>query len=120
VTSYASSPPAEVIFADPPVDTAPSAVLYDSCFRQVEFAGVLAGTKHVDEAQQLIDFMLSTTFQEDIPLNMFVYPANSEAALPEAFVEFGQLADNPATLSPQEIEANRESWTERWVEIVLG
>ena len=64
--------------------------------------------------------MLSTTFQEDIPLNMFVYPANSEAALPEAFVEFGQLADNPATLSPQEIEANREAWTERWVEIVLG
>lgn len=120
VTSYASSPPAEVIFSDPPVDTAPSAVLYDSCFRQVEFAGILAGTEHVDEAKQLIDFMLSTMFQEDIPLNMFVYPANSEAALPDAFVEFGQLADNPATLTPKEIEANREAWTERWVEIVLG
>lgn len=120
VTSYASSPPAEVIFADPPVDTAPSAVLFDSCFRQVEFAGVLAGTEHPDEAQQLIDFMLSPTFQEDIPLNMFVYPANGEAELPEAFVEFGQLAENPASLTPQEIEANREAWTERWVEIVLG
>ena len=120
VTSYASSPPAEVIFAEPAVDTAPSAVLFDSCFRQVEFAGILAGTEHPDEAQQLIDFMLSTTFQEDIPLNMFVYPANGDAELPEAFVEYGQLADNPATLSPQEIEANREAWTERWVEIVLG
>lgn len=120
VTSYASSPPAEVIFADPPVDTAPSAVLFDSCFRQVEFAGILAGTEHPAEAKQLIDFMLSTTFQEDIPLNMFVYPANGQAALPDAFVEFGQLADNPASLTPQEIEANREAWTERWVEIVLG
>ena len=120
VTSYASSPPAEVIFADPPIDTAPSAVLYDSCFRQVEFAGILAGTEAPGAAQQLIDFMLSSDFQEDIPLNMFVYPANSDAALPEAFVEFGQLADNPATLTPQEIETNREAWTERWVEIVLG
>lgn len=120
VTSYASSPPAEVIFADPPIDTAPSAVLYDSCFRQVEFAGILAGTEAPGAAQQLIDFMLSSDFQEDIPLNMFVYPANSDAVLPEAFVEFGQLADNPATLTPQEIETNREAWTERWVEIVLG
>jgi len=120
VTSYASSPPAEVIFADPPIDTAPSAVLYDSCFRQVEFAGILAGTEAPGAAQQLIDFMLSSDFQEDIPLNMFVYPANRDAALPEAFVEFGQLADNPATLTPQEIETNREAWTERWVEIVLG
>ncbi len=120
VTSYASSPPAEVIFADPPVDTAPTGVLYNSCFRQVEFAGILAGTEFPSSAQQLIDFMLSTTFQNDIPLNMFVYPANSEAVLPEAFIEFGQLAQNPATLSPAEIEANRETWTERWVEIVLG
>ena len=51
---------------------------------------------------------------------MFVYPANNDAALPDAFVEFGQLADDPASLSPAEIEANREAWTERWVEIVLG
>ena len=120
VTSYASSPPAEVIFADPPVDTAPTGVLYDSCFRQVEFAGILAGTEHAAAAGQLIDFLLSPAFQEDMPLNMFVYPANSEAALPDAFVEFGQLADDPATLSPQEIEANCEAWTERWFEIVLG
>jgi len=120
VTSYASSPPAEFIFADPPVDTPPTGVLYDSCFRQIEFAGILAGTDYPASAELLIDFMLSTTFQEDIPLNMFIYPANSEAELPEAFVDFGQLADDPALLSPAEIEANRAEWTERWVEIVLG
>lgn len=120
VTSYASSPPADVIFADPPIDEPRTGVLFDSCFRQVEFAGILAGTEYPESSNALIDFLLSTTFQEDIPLNMFVYPANSEAELPEVFVEFGQLADDPATLSPEEIEANREAWTERWVEIVLG
>jgi thiamine transport system substrate-binding protein len=51
VVSYASSPPAEVIFADPPVDTAPTGVLLDSCFRQIEFAGILAGTEHRAEAK---------------------------------------------------------------------
>ena len=30
-----------------------------TCFRQVEFAGVLRGTEHADEARQLVDFLLS-------------------------------------------------------------
>ena len=120
VTSYASSPPAEFLFADPPVEAPPTAVLFDSCFRQIEFAGILAGTEHPEASAALIDFMLSPTFQEDVPLNMFVYPANADAALPDAFVEFGPLADDPVLIDPAEIEANRDDWTERWNTIVLG
>ena len=120
VVSYASSPPAEVIFADPPVDTAPTGVLLDSCFRQIEFAGILAGTEHRAEAEALIDFMLTPTFQEDVPLNMFVFPALEAAALPAEFVEFAEIADDPQTIEPAVIEANRDAWVERWVEIVLG
>ncbi len=120
VTSYASSPPAEFLFADPPVDTPPTSVLDDSCFRQIEFAGVLAGTEHPEAAAKLVDFMLSTTFQEDIPLNMFVYPTNGDAELPEAFVEFGPLVDDALTMDPAVIEANRDDWTQRWNDIVTG
>ncbi len=119
VTSYATSPVAEVLFADPPVDTAPTAVIVDSCFRQVEFAGILAGTEHPEAAAKLIDFMLSPTFQADIPLNMFVAPANGDVDLPAEFVEHGVDVPNPLTLSPEEIEENRSEWTERWTEIVL-
>ncbi len=120
VTSYASSPPAEVLFANPPVDSPPTGVLFDSCFRQIEFAGVLTGTEHPLAAGELIDFMLSAEFQQDIPLNMFVYPANGDTELPQTFVDFGALADEPLILDPAVIEANREAWTDRWVEIVLG
>jgi len=120
VNSYASSPPVEVLFADPPVEVPPTGVLLDSCFRQIEFAGVLDGTPHPAEAAKLIDFMLSETFQSDIPLNMFVFPANGNVELPEVFVDHGQLSDDPLILSPAEIEAGREAWTERWAEIVLG
>lgn len=120
VVSYASSPPAEVLFADPPIDAPPTGVLLDSCFRQIEFAGVLAGTDHPAEAQALIDFLLSPTFQDDVPLNMFVFPVSDEATLPDAFVAHARLSDDPHILDPAEIEANRDAWTDRWVEIVLG
>lgn len=120
VTSYASSPPAEFLFADPPVEAPPTGVLADSCFRQIEFAGVLAGTEHPEAAARLIDFMLGNSFQQDVPLNMFVYPANNTAELPEAFVEFGPLVDDALTIDPAVIETNRDDWTERWNSIVLG
>ncbi|MEM7325475.1 MAG: thiamine ABC transporter substrate-binding protein [Actinomycetota bacterium] len=120
VTSYASSPVAEVLFAEEPLDSSPTGVLADSCFRQIEFAGVLAGTEVPDAAGQLIDFMLSDTFQEDIPLNMFVFPANADTVVPESFAAHAVVVDSPQSLSPEEIEANRSDWTARWAEIVLG
>ncbi len=120
VVSYASSPPAEVIYADPPVDTAPTGVMSDSCFRQIEFAGVLKGTSHPAAAQALIDFMLTPVFQNDVPLNMFVFPVSSRATLPQVFVDNVSVTDSPLTLDPATIESHRDEWTARWSEIVLG
>ena len=119
VVSYASSPPAEVIFADPPVDEPPTGVVTASCYRQIEFAGVLAGADNPGGAQALIDFMLTPTFQNDVPLNMFVFPVISSATLPEVFAEHAQIAEDPLILDPAEVEAQRNAWTDRWVEIVL-
>ena len=119
VVSYASSPPAEVIYADPPVDTPPTGVVTATCFRQIEFAGILAGTDHRAAAELLVDFLLSPTFQEDIPLNMFVFPVLATAELPPSFVDFVELADDPLVLDPADIEAHRNDWSERWTEIVL-
>ena len=81
--SYATSPVAAVVFADPPVSEAPTGVVTDGCFRQVEYAGVLRGAKAPELARQFVDFMLSAEFQSDIPLNMFVFPANPQATVPD-------------------------------------
>jgi len=118
VVSYASSPPAGVIFADPPPDVAPTGVVLPGCFRQVEYAGVLAGTAAEPWARQFIDFMLTRTFQEDMPLNMFVFPARADAALPDAFVEHTEIPPTPASLAPDLIDAGRERWIEEWTEIM--
>lgn len=121
VVSYASSPPAEVIFAETPLDDAPTASVIgaNSCFRQIEFVGILDGTEHEAAAQQLVDFILGTTFQEDIPLNMFVFPANENAELPEEFVQYAAIPDEPALVDSAEIALNRELWVERWTDTVL-
>ena len=117
VVSYASSPPAEVIFSETPLDEAPTGVVIDGCYRQVEFAGILAGTADPGPAGQLIDFMLSAPFQESIPLTWFVFPANAEAALPSQFVEHTVIPPHPVQMDPAAIEANRQSWLEQWSEI---
>jgi len=119
VVSYASSPPAEVFFADPQPDQAPTGVIEASCFRQVEFVGILAGTEHRAEAEELVDFLLSTTFQEDVPLTMFVFPVNTEAELPEVFVEHAVIPSDPLELDPTVIGEQRETWIEAWTATVL-
>jgi len=119
VVSYASSPPAEVIFRTPKPADAPTAVLEDSCFRQVEFAGVLRGARNEDGARKLVDFMLSERFQEDIPLSMFVFPVNPAADLPPEFARFAVIPKSPLELSPEEIGANRDRWVREWTSIVL-
>ncbi len=118
VTSYATSPVAEVLFSAEPIDVAPTGVLTDSCFRQIEFAGVLAGSEHPEAAARLIDFLLGPEFQADVALNMFVRPVRDDVVLPEVFVDNAVEIDAPLTLDPAEIEANRADWTQRWSEIV--
>jgi thiamine transport system substrate-binding protein len=108
VVSYASSPPFE---------GGATGVLLDTCFRQTEYAGVIAGTEHSAEAQQLVDFLFSTTVQNDIPENMYVFPVNSEAVLPEEWAEYAEVATDPYEIDPAEIDANRERWIGEWAAI---
>ena len=115
VVSYASSPPAEVFFGG--LSEAPTGVMTEGCFRQIEYAGILAGTEHESTARLFIDFLLSKTVQEDIPLNMFVFPANTEAVLPQVFVDFTTLPESPAVMAPGTIHENRERWIQEWTAI---
>ncbi|MGB8862063.1 MAG: thiamine ABC transporter substrate-binding protein [Ilumatobacteraceae bacterium] len=119
VVSYGSSPPFEVLFADPPRTDAPTGVAAGTCFRQLEYAGVLRGSKHSAEARQLVDFLVSETFQRELPLNLYVYPVNPATPLPEAFTKYAVVPKDPFTVDPAVIAANRQQWQDQWTEIVL-
>jgi thiamine transport system substrate-binding protein len=120
VVSYASSPPAEVIFAAEPLDEAPTGVIEAGCYRQVEYAGILAGTEYPEAAGELIDFMLSVGFQETVPLTWFVFPANTDAQLPQEFVDHTIIPDDPARLDSATIAENRDRWIDEWVAVMEG
>ena len=119
VVSYATSPAAEVIYASKPLTAAPTAVVEDGCFRQIEYAGVLRGARNPAGAKKLIDFMLSERFQADVPGSMFVYPVRDGVTLPEAFRKFAIQPQQPLTLPPEDIAAHRDDWVDEWTRIVL-
>ena len=117
VVSYASSPSAEL---SPSGESLTGSIVgVNTCFRQIEFAGILKGTQNRALADKFMDYMLSRSFQEDMPLQMYVYPVNPDAALPEAFVKFAQAPAQPATLAPEVIAANRDEWIRVWTDVVL-
>jgi thiamine transport system substrate-binding protein len=121
VVSYGSSPAAEVVFADPPVDDAPTASILgpDTCFRQIEFVGILKGTPQRALAEKFVDFVLSQQFQEDVPLQMYVYPVHPNAALPEVFTKYAQAPQAAASLAPEVIAQNRDAWIQSWTDVVM-
>ncbi|MFF3688851.1 thiamine ABC transporter substrate binding subunit [Streptomyces sp. NPDC002187] len=119
VVSYASSPPVEVLYADPQPAEAPTGVATGTCFRQIEFAGLLHGAKNVAGGKALLDFLITKKFQEDMPLNMFVNPVVKDAKLPELFTEHGAVVDKPETVAPETITKNREQWVQSWSSLVL-
>lgn len=121
VVSYASSPAAEVFYAEQKPDTAPTGVVIEnrSVFRQIEFAGILKNSANTELAKKAMDFLLSKKFQEDIPLQMFVFPASTKAKLPEVFLKYATITDAPAALPADDISQNRDKWIREWTEKLL-
>ena len=119
VVSYATSPPAEIVYAENPKPTKPStSVLTDGCYRQVEFAGVLRGTGNEQAAQQVVDWLLSEGVQADVPLSMFVFPARANTPLPEVFTKFAAKVPTPLQLPATEVNANLKKWLSEWGQVM--
>ncbi|MFM7061795.1 MAG: thiamine ABC transporter substrate binding subunit [Actinomycetes bacterium] len=119
VVSYATSPPAEVIYADPKPATAPTGNLDRTCFRQVETVGVLRNAEHPEAARTLIDFLLTERFQADVPLGMFVYPVRPGTPVPPEFERYAGRPADPFSVPPAAIARNRDRWIEQWDATVL-
>jgi thiamine transport system substrate-binding protein len=119
VVSYASSPPVEVLYSEPQPAQAPTGVATGTCFRQIEFAGLLTGAKNEAGGKALLDFLISKKFQEDMPLNMFVNPVVEDAKLPELFTKHGAVVEKPETVAADTIAKNREQWVRPWSSLVV-
>lgn len=119
VVSYATSPPAEIVYAaDPKPERPRTTVMTDGCYRQVEYAGVLAGTPDEEAARQVVDWLVSADVQADVPLSMFVFPAREGTPLPEVFTAFAADVPDPLQLPAEEVAANLDGWLAAWGEVM--
>jgi len=119
VVSYATDPAADVVFSGGKKTAPTVGVVPGTCFSQVEFAGVLANAKNPVGARALIDFMLSRRFQQDVPLQMYVYPVVTGTPLPPVFRRWALQPPSPFTLSSSDIGKHRNAWIDQWTQIVL-
>jgi len=117
VLSYSSSPP----FTIPEGEREPTTrALLDTCFRQVEYAGVLAGAENPEGARAVVDFLVDRTFQEALPESMYVYPVDDGAALPTLWKRWAEPAPDPLVVDPAEIAAQRDDWIREWSDVTSG
>ena len=112
VLSYDSSP----AFTVEDGESTTSALL-DTCFRQVEYAGVLAGAQNPHGAQAVVDWLLSPDVQAALPTSMYVFPVADDVDVPPDWAEFAEQPEEPLTVDPTTIAANRQEWLQEWTEI---
>jgi thiamine transport system substrate-binding protein len=115
--SYATSP-AFTVSEDGSEST--TSALLETCFRQVEYAGVLAGADNPEGAQALVDFLLTQDVQAALPESMYMYPADSSVELPADWQKFAPQAEAPFEVDPAEVSEHRDEWIDRWTETVVG
>jgi len=113
VLSYDSSP-AFTIAKD---GTSTTSALLDTCFRQVEYAGVLAGAQNTQGAEELVDFLLSPEVQAALPESMYVFPVDSSVQLPKEWAQFAKQPTAPLEVAPADIAANRDDWLREWSDV---
>lgn len=113
VVSYDSSPTATLDKSG----KSTTSILTNTCFRSVEYAGVLKGAKNADGAKAFIDFMEGKKFQEALPTSMYVFPVDSSVALPKEWKENVQKVDKPFSVDPKTIDEKRSDWLTQWQDV---
>ena len=110
VVSYSSSPAYEHA----------TQALTRTCFRQVEYAGVLAGAQNEVGARAFVDFMLSEQVQAQIPEQMYMDPVDPDVKLPADWARYAPVVTDPILVPAAEIGAKRDEWIKAWTATVIG
>lgn len=114
VLSYDSSP----AFTVPKgATTSTTHALLDTCFRQVEYAGVLDGAANVPGAEAFVRFLTSSEVQEALPESMYVFPVVDGTSLPADWASYATQPDQPYSVDPADVAAHRDEWLREWSDV---
>ncbi|GAA2148518.1 thiamine ABC transporter substrate-binding protein [Nocardioides koreensis] len=114
VLSYDSSP----AFTVPKgAKTSSTSALLDTCFEQVEYAGVLEGAGNVDGAEAFVRFMDSPEVQAALPESMYVFPVVDGVKLPSDWARYAVQPTDSYAVDPADVAAHRDEWLRDWSDI---
>ena len=109
VLSYSTSP-ADEVRSDGHSQTAS---IFDGCFKQTEYVGILKGAKNPEGAKAVVKYLLSAEFQQTFPGAMYMYPNLRGATIPSSWNKFATLP--PKTFGDTlNFTANRKAWLDAW------
>jgi thiamine transport system substrate-binding protein len=114
VLSYDSSPAFTVPEGS---DTSTTSALLDTCFRQVEYAGVLRGAENVAGAEALVRFLTGPQVQAALPESMYVFPVVDGTRLPAEWASHAEQPSDPYAVDPAEVAENRDEWLRQWSDV---
>lgn len=89
-------------------------------YRTIFGASVVKGTDNPRLAREFINFLLSLEVQEKLPNTEFMFPANSQAKLPEEWQQCAIVPPSPAWLPLDQVANNDDRWLQQWAEIIVG
>lgn len=92
-------------------------VLPSTCFGEIEYAGVLAGAANPAGAREFVHWLLSPAVQRALPGSMYVYPVVTGTPLPASWAKFAVQPARVLTVSPAEIDKNRDQWLQQWTSL---
>ncbi|WP_241901482.1 thiamine ABC transporter substrate-binding protein [Nocardioides houyundeii] len=114
VVSYDSSP----AFTVPEgAEKSTTSALLETCFQQVEYAGVLKGAANPEGARDLVAFLQEPKTQAALPESMYVFPVVTGVDLPEDWARYAARPEDPYTVDPADIATNRDKWLQQWTDL---
>lgn len=116
--SYATSPPYYFEFEGK--ENFLGAKFEEGHYIQIEGMGIVKGSKNRKLAEEFIEFSLTEEFQTEIPFNQFMFPANSNIELPEAFELYAVQPEKQLVLDPVLVEEKQEEWISEWEKIMAS
>jgi thiamine transport system substrate-binding protein len=113
VFSYVTSPAYHMVVEN--TERYQAAPFSEGHYLQIEVAGLIEASPEKTLAQSFLDFMLTPAFQNEIPTSNWMLPAGKiDVALPDAF---NRILKPEKTLlfTPAEVNENRRSWIDEWL-----
>ncbi|MCW2844794.1 MAG: transporter, periplasmic binding protein thiB subfamily [Nocardioides sp.] len=114
VLSYDSSPAFTVSKG---AHESTTSALLDTCFQQVEYAGVLEGAANTKGAEAFVDFLLSDDVQAALPESMYVFPVADGVDLPSDWASYAKQPTEPYAVDPADVAAHRDEWLREWSDL---